>query len=157
MRNLCLHLVRHVTRGLMPQHLGSQAADNRSNVNAQYLQLLQQFVFFRPSEIHPPFLGSAVCDICNLNSGLLARIVDAEFFVTHFAILPTVAFLFRAAILCGSNGLWQTSILQTPDSTQRCGLRTLRSRLGCSWKGIASAFGPSLAQENWLQSVWAPF
>jgi cellulose synthase/poly-beta-1,6-N-acetylglucosamine synthase-like glycosyltransferase len=51
--------------------------------------------------------------IRDLNSGLLARIIDAEFFVTHFVYFPCMRFLTRNAVFCGSNGLWQTEILKT--------------------------------------------
>jgi len=47
-----------------------------------------------------------------LNSGMLGRIIDAEFFVTHFVYFPIMRLLTRNAVFCGSNGLWQTKILQ---------------------------------------------
>jgi len=53
--------------------------------------------------------------IRDLNSGIMARIVDAEFFVTHFVYFPTMKALTRNAVFCGSNGLWQTKVLQGKD------------------------------------------
>merc|ERR1719353_2711537 len=53
--------------------------------------------------------------IRDLNSGILARIIDAEFFVTHFVYFPIMRLLTRNAVFCGSNGLWQTSLLQGTD------------------------------------------
>lgn len=53
--------------------------------------------------------------IRDLNSGMLARIVDAEFFVTHFVYFPIMRVLTRNAVFCGSNGLWRTEVLQTTD------------------------------------------
>jgi cellulose synthase/poly-beta-1,6-N-acetylglucosamine synthase-like glycosyltransferase len=50
--------------------------------------------------------------IRDLNSGLLARIIDAEFFVTHFVYFPCMRLLTRNAVFCGSNGLWETHVLQ---------------------------------------------
>jgi cellulose synthase/poly-beta-1,6-N-acetylglucosamine synthase-like glycosyltransferase len=43
---------------------------------------------------------------------MLARIIDAEFFVTHFVYFPCMRLLTRQAVFCGSNGLWQTQVLQ---------------------------------------------
>jgi cellulose synthase/poly-beta-1,6-N-acetylglucosamine synthase-like glycosyltransferase len=51
--------------------------------------------------------------IRDLNSGFLARIIDAEFFVTHFIFLPCMRLLTRQGVFCGSNGLWKTDILQS--------------------------------------------
>jgi len=53
--------------------------------------------------------------IRDLNSGILARIIDAEFFVTHFIYFPIMRLLTRNAVFCGSNGLWQTALLQGHD------------------------------------------
>jgi len=50
--------------------------------------------------------------IRDLNSGMLGRLIDAEFFVTHFVYFPIMRLLTRNAVFCGSNGLWQTKILQ---------------------------------------------
>lgn len=50
--------------------------------------------------------------IRDLNSGLLARAVDAEFFVTHFVYFPIMRLLTRNAVFGGSNGLWKTTVLQ---------------------------------------------
>jgi cellulose synthase/poly-beta-1,6-N-acetylglucosamine synthase-like glycosyltransferase len=57
--------------------------------------------------------------IRDLNSGILARIIDAEFFVTHFVYFPIMRLLTRNAVFCGSNGLWQTDILQGTDFNPR--------------------------------------
>jgi cellulose synthase/poly-beta-1,6-N-acetylglucosamine synthase-like glycosyltransferase len=53
--------------------------------------------------------------IRDLNSGWLARLIDAEFFVTHFVYFPIMRLLTRNAVFCGSNGLWQTELLQSTD------------------------------------------
>jgi cellulose synthase/poly-beta-1,6-N-acetylglucosamine synthase-like glycosyltransferase len=50
--------------------------------------------------------------IRDLNSGIVARIIDAEFFVTHFIYFPIMKLLTRNAVFCGSNGLWKTDALQ---------------------------------------------
>jgi cellulose synthase/poly-beta-1,6-N-acetylglucosamine synthase-like glycosyltransferase len=50
--------------------------------------------------------------IRDLRSGILARIIDAEFFVTHFVYFPVMRFVTRNAVFCGSNGLWRTDVLQ---------------------------------------------
>merc|ERR1712093_390284 len=51
--------------------------------------------------------------IRNLNAGILARVIDADFFLTHFLYFPCMRLLTRSAVFCGSNGLWKTDVLQT--------------------------------------------
>lgn len=51
--------------------------------------------------------------IRDLKSGFVARMIDAEFFVTHFVYFPIMRLLTRNAVFCGSNGLWRTEVLQT--------------------------------------------
>lgn len=53
--------------------------------------------------------------IRDLNSGLTARIVDAEFFVTHFIYFPIMKMVTRNAVFCGSNGLWKADALRGND------------------------------------------
>jgi cellulose synthase/poly-beta-1,6-N-acetylglucosamine synthase-like glycosyltransferase len=50
--------------------------------------------------------------IRNLNAGMLARIVDADFFVTHFILFPAQRLLTGNAVFEGSNGMWRTKVLQ---------------------------------------------
>lgn len=49
--------------------------------------------------------------IRNLNAGLLARYIDAEFFVTHFMAFPALKLLIRNAFFGGSNALWVREVL----------------------------------------------
>merc|ERR1719158_1639769 len=53
--------------------------------------------------------------IRDLNSGIVARLIDAEFFVTHFVYFPIMRLLTRNAVFGGSNGLWRTEVLQTTE------------------------------------------
>jgi len=43
---------------------------------------------------------------------LLARIIDAEFFVIFFCFFPAIQFLTRVGIFGGSNALWKTEVLR---------------------------------------------
>jgi len=43
---------------------------------------------------------------------LLAKIIDAEFFVIFFCFFPAIQFLTRVGIFGGSNALWKTDILR---------------------------------------------
>jgi len=60
--------------------------------------------------------------IRNLNSGVVGRVIDAEFFVTHFIYFPIMKLVTRNAVFGGSNGLWQTAVLQstTFDHNMQC-------------------------------------
>jgi len=49
--------------------------------------------------------------IRNLQSGLLGRFIDAEFFVNHFVILPAMKLLTSSAFFGGSNALWRRESL----------------------------------------------
>jgi cellulose synthase/poly-beta-1,6-N-acetylglucosamine synthase-like glycosyltransferase len=51
--------------------------------------------------------------IRNLTAGFLARIIDAEFFVTHFMVFPSLQRFTGSGIFGGSNGLWRTEVLKT--------------------------------------------
>jgi cellulose synthase/poly-beta-1,6-N-acetylglucosamine synthase-like glycosyltransferase len=51
--------------------------------------------------------------IRDLGAGFWARIIDAEFFVTHFIAFPSLELLTGAGIFGGSNGLWDTKVLQS--------------------------------------------
>lgn len=50
--------------------------------------------------------------IRNTHGSLLAKAVDAEFFVTHFVYFPAMEALAGTGNFGGSNALWQTSVLK---------------------------------------------
>jgi len=49
--------------------------------------------------------------IRNITESLLARFVDAEFFIQHFLIFPAMKFATRSAFFGGSNALWRTNVI----------------------------------------------
>jgi len=49
--------------------------------------------------------------IRNITESLLARFVDAEFFIQHFLIFPAMKFTTRSAFFGGSNALWRTHVI----------------------------------------------
>jgi hypothetical protein len=54
-----------------------------------------------------------------LGSGIFARIIDADFFVTHFVLFPIMRLVAGNALFLGSNALLQTSVLQSIDFNPR--------------------------------------
>eukprot|EP00307_Rebecca_sp_RCC1486_P002423 CAMPEP_0119431404 /NCGR_PEP_ID=MMETSP1335-20130426/45850_1 /TAXON_ID=259385 /ORGANISM="Chrysoculter rhomboideus, Strain RCC1486" /LENGTH=508 /DNA_ID=CAMNT_0007457197 /DNA_START=184 /DNA_END=1710 /DNA_ORIENTATION=- len=50
--------------------------------------------------------------IRNTSSGLMSRVIDAEFFVTYFVYFMSLQFIARTAFFGGSNAVWRTEALQ---------------------------------------------